>query len=288
MNDASFASLSPTLLARKGGARPAMRPQHGGMLGSIGSGQDISSDEGLDDLGWNDMGDEHAPHHDADVIKLTPSPMNQETAAHARQMDKQSGAKLAEFTVSSSPARDQQDVLAKRIERKSPPILSDAIMSNDDDVDDEQDEPGFGTGYAAGHVLEENPGLGDDDYVEDDEGHFIGSGLEMHDAAGTEADHGSSRAITSDKPSENLPQFRAVKAQNPPRAHRVAAADQGKRAAFTLRLDAERHLQLRLASTITGHSAQQIVTGALDAFLAAMPELATLAAQVKRPGSENS
>ena len=248
MNDASFASLSPTLLARKGGARPAMRPQHGGMLGSIGSGQDISSSEGLDDLGWNDMGDEQVPHHDADVIKLTPSPMNQETAAQARHMDQQSGAKLAEFTASSSPARDQQDVLAKRIERKSPPILSDAIMSNDDDVDDDQDEPGLGAEYAAEHVLED----------------------------------------TSDKPSENLPQFKAAKPQHPPRAHRVAAADQGRRAAFTLRLDAERHLQLRLASTISGHSAQQIVTGALDAFLAGMPELATLAAQVKRPDAKNS
>ena len=28
MAEASFASLSPKLLARKGGAKPAMRPQH--------------------------------------------------------------------------------------------------------------------------------------------------------------------------------------------------------------------------------------------------------------------
>lgn len=288
MNDASFASLSPTLLARKGGARPAMRPQHGGMLGSIGSSQDKSSDEGLDDLGWNDMGDEHAPHHDADVIKLTPSPINEETAAQARQMDKQSGAKLAEFAVSSSPARQQQDVLAKRIERKSPPILSDAIMSNDDDANDEGDEPDFGAKFAAENVFEDNLGRGDADYDEDEEDDFAASGLEMHDATGTEADHGSSPTMSYDKPSENFPQFRVVKTQHPPRAHRVAAADQGRRAAFTLRLDAERHLQLRLASTISGRSAQQIVTGALDAFLAEMPELATLAAQVKRPGTKNS
>ena len=40
-----FASLSSGLLARKGAARPAMRPQ--------GFGQGAS---GLDDLGWNDMG----------------------------------------------------------------------------------------------------------------------------------------------------------------------------------------------------------------------------------------
>jgi hypothetical protein len=211
--------------------------------------------------------------------------MNQEAAAQARQMDKQSGTKLAEFAVSSSPARDQQDVLAKRIERKSPPVLSDAIMSNDDDVDDEHDEPGFDSGYASEHVFEEKPGLGDAEFDEDD---FTGSDLEMNAAAGAEAGHGPSRTISSDKPSGNFPQSKAVKTQHPPRAPRVAAADQGKRAAFTLRLDAERHLQLRLASTISGHSAQQIVTGALDAFLAAMPELATLAAQVKRPGTENS
>jgi hypothetical protein len=40
-----FASLSSGLLARKGGARPAMRPQ--------GFGQGAA---GLEDLGWNDMG----------------------------------------------------------------------------------------------------------------------------------------------------------------------------------------------------------------------------------------
>lgn len=270
MNDASFASLSPTLLARKGGARPAMRPQHGGLLGSIGSGQDKTSDEGLDDLGWNDMGDESAPHHDADVIKLTPSPLNQETAAQTQLMDEKSAAKLAEFA-SSSPARDQQDVLAKRIERKSPPILSDAIMPNDDDVGDKQEDPGFGAEY--------------DEVDEDD---FAGSDLEIHDAAGGEADHASPRTITLDKSLENVPQFNGVETPHPPRVHRVAAIDQGKRAAFTLRLDAERHLQLRLASTISGRSAQQIVTDALDAFLAEMPELATLAAQVKRPGTDNS
>jgi hypothetical protein len=41
----AFASLSSGLLARKGAARPAMRPQGFGQSGA-----------GLDDLGWNDMG----------------------------------------------------------------------------------------------------------------------------------------------------------------------------------------------------------------------------------------
>ena len=54
------ASLSSGLLARKGQARPAMRPQgfHGHSVN-------------LDDLGWNDMGDEAAAA--APVIAITPA-----------------------------------------------------------------------------------------------------------------------------------------------------------------------------------------------------------------------
>jgi len=62
---------------------------------------------------------------------------------------------------------------------------------------------------------------------------------------------------------------------------RAAPGSKGK-AAFTLRLDPERHLKLRLACAVDGRSAQQIVTDALDQFLAAMPELETLANKAKR------
>lgn len=48
-----FASLSSTLLARKGTARPAMRPQGFGGFGAL---------QTQDDLGWNDMGDPHDVH----------------------------------------------------------------------------------------------------------------------------------------------------------------------------------------------------------------------------------
>src|SRR5690606_10898363 len=63
---------------------------------------------------------------------------------------------------------------------------------------------------------------------------------------------------------------------------RRSATDHGRRAAFTLRLDAQRHLKLRLASTVRNCSAQQLVTQALDQFLASIPEIETLAAQVQR------
>jgi len=64
-------------------------------------------------------------------------------------------------------------------------------------------------------------------------------------------------------------------------ASRIARATQHKhKAAFTLRLDEERHLRLRLASAVSGRSAQQIVTGALDAFLESLPEVDELARQL--------
>lgn len=53
LSEASFASLSATLLARKGGAKPAMRPQSA--LPVAAEDPDIADH---DDLGWNDMGDQ--------------------------------------------------------------------------------------------------------------------------------------------------------------------------------------------------------------------------------------
>jgi hypothetical protein len=71
----------------------------------------------------------------------------------------------------------------------------------------------------------------------------------------------------------------------PPR-ERKPVGSKGK-AAFTLRLDPERHLKLRLACAVTHRSAQQIVTGALDEFLASLPELDAMASQVPSKGKRN-
>ena len=57
---------------------------------------------------------------------------------------------------------------------------------------------------------------------------------------------------------------------------RAEPSAKGK-AAFTLRLDPARHLKLRLACAVTGKSAQQLVTRALDELLASMPELEAMA-----------
>ena len=61
----------------------------------------------------------------------------------------------------------------------------------------------------------------------------------------------------------------------------VPAAN-GKRAAFTLRLDPQRHLRLKLAATLEGVSAQRLLTRALDAALAELPEIEPLAAKIER------
>lgn len=71
----------------------------------------------------------------------------------------------------------------------------------------------------------------------------------------------------------------------PRRGSRPRSVASGKaKAAFTLRLDSERHLKLRLACAVDGRSAQQLVTHALDEFLAHMPELNAMAAKAKRKG----
>lgn len=63
--------------------------------------------------------------------------------------------------------------------------------------------------------------------------------------------------------------------------NRAAPGSKGK-AAFTLRLDSERHLQLRLVSAVKHRSAQQIVTEALDQYLARQPEVADNTVRMRR------
>ena len=59
-----------------------------------------------------------------------------------------------------------------------------------------------------------------------------------------------------------------------------AAKGRKTKAAFTLRMDPDRHLKLRLACAITRESAQAIVTGALDDYLNSFPEIDELVRKV--------
>lgn len=71
-----------------------------------------------------------------------------------------------------------------------------------------------------------------------------------------------------------------------PRATVARAAPGSKpKAAFTLRLNADRHLKLRLACAMQNRSAQMLVTEALDRFLDSIPDLDDVADRV--PAASN-
>lgn len=63
-----------------------------------------------------------------------------------------------------------------------------------------------------------------------------------------------------------------------------AAKGRTTKAAFTLRLDPERHLKLRLACAVSRESAQAIVTEALDLYLGSLPEIEALVRKVPANG----
>ncbi len=185
MSEARFASLSSGLLARKGAAKPAMRPAAFGQVGA-----------GLDDLGWNDMG-QPAPFHEerqpSSITALTPAP--------------------------------------RAIEEAPPPVL--------------EQQRAIAASFHPEPAPEPEP-----------------VSIEI------------AQPVRLAAPVVQLP-----------RKPRGAPAK--AKAAFTLRLDADRHLRLRLASAVAARSAQLIVTEALDEYLNARPELDTLAAQVPAAAGRN-
>jgi hypothetical protein len=233
MSDPGFASLGPSLLARKGGAKPAMRPQ---VAPLVESHADIAAEQ-LEDLGWNDMGD-HEPGSSADVV-----PIN-------------AGLDAADFGGDASPVVRRQQ---RRLEER---LLADAVMTGPEDREpeyDDEDEAFYGEDHAEA-----------DDYApvysrEEDE--------EYEEEGEAEAEVEPIAQI------HVQPQPIVMPAAPKPR---VPAVQSGRRAAFTLRLDADRHLKLRLAATMQGVSAQVLVTDALDRLLAEFDELEVIATHLKR------
>jgi hypothetical protein len=76
------------------------------------------------------------------------------------------------------------------------------------------------------------------------------------------------------------PSVPPVKADVVPISRAHPGLNSAGKAAFTLRLDPERHLRLRLACAVDHRSAQQIVTKALDEYLSGMPEIDALAGKL--------
>lgn len=198
-----FASLSSGLLARKGSAKPAMRPQSY-RFNNESNGLAVASPS-LDDLGWNDMGDD-----------VTPETASAPVALH--------GAPVARLVI---PPRvvAQQEELAHRLETRP------------------QDH-GAAQGFSQIPASE----------VEQEK---MVATVDSHDqpVAHTAPSNGSIDGTAAVRPS----------------------AGAKPKAAFTLRLDPDRHLRLRLICAVTHRSAQQVVTQALDEFLARQPENSRLA-----------
>ena len=90
--------------------------------------------------------------------------------------------------------------------------------------------------------------------------------------------------VKSVQPVKSAPITSVVTKAKMPRA----AAGSKDKSAFTLRLDGDRHLRLRLACAVSNRSAQQLVTAALDAFIESMPEIGALAAQIPANFSKTS
>jgi hypothetical protein len=214
-----FASLSSGLLARKGAARPAMRPQGFGQVGN-----------GLEDLGWNDMGFEPP--------KAAEAPRDEDHDAFGEDVVEHPRAHPTGLTPVGSPVHDQQAELAER------------LYECEEDSDEEADET-----------------------------------AELYEPEAEEAPAPSPVPAKSfSKPAV----VATVPVPAPRRAPRARSAPGSKsKAAFTLRLDPNRHLKLRLACAVDGRSAQQLVTDALDQLLERMPELDGLAEKAKRGGKSN-
>jgi hypothetical protein len=207
-----FASLSSGLLARKGAARPAMRPQGFGQVGN-----------GLEDLGWNDMGFE-PPKPAAAPRDDSHDAFGEDVVEHPRAHHPTG------LTPVQSPVHDQQAEIEDR----------------------------FGTADEA-------------------EEEVIDETAELYEPEAEEAPVARPVAVA--------PAIVPAAAPAPRRAPRPRSAPGSKgKAAFTLRLDPDRHLKLRLACAVDGRSAQQLVTDALDHLLERMPDLNGLAEKAKRRG----
>jgi hypothetical protein len=200
-----LASLSAGLLARKGGARPAMRRQ------PLGSGPAPVNAVGYDDLGWNDMG------YDVDP--------------------------------------DQSGEPARMLDLK--PLLTGSVLAHNAEAEHAVDD-------SVGHELTDAIA---EDYAAEAFEPEVPEIVRQQESL-------IDRVAAVARKVEARPEPKAKK-EKAPRALRAR-----EKAAFTLRLDAERHLRLRLASAVTNRSSQVILTDLLDEYLASLPEIDAMASRL--------
>jgi len=259
-----FASLSSGLLARKGTAKPAMRPQGYGKYGA-----------GLDDLGWNDMGhvaqpevpqpsafeQPHDDHVPSPISALTPM-----TSGFDEESEFEPGPAIVEQQRAEIEARfgepsEERSVLSTKTPR--PSIFNDyheqETAESDFDSEMNEDEEAEARQYEPEMADDEN-----EDVIE-----------------AYEPEPEAYQPVFEPEPEahvETVAEAAIVAASLT--VERQAERTARAKAAFTLRLDGDRHLKLRLACAVSGRSAQQLVTEALDQLLHSKPEVAALAGQV--------
>lgn len=241
MGEEKFASLSSGLLARKGAAKPAMRRQ-----GFINPDGDVT-----DDLGWNDMGLE------------TPHPVNGDGDNHGE-------APLPEV-------RKQQEQLAEGLNGADHAPLDHTDVQPSAAFEEEPETQDLehykinghgGLSPMASSVAE--PELVEEPYEQ------IEAEQPLLPAAETDESvraHGKSPLSIKNADRDELVEQAQLEEPKEPKELNVPAR---QKVAFTLRLDKDRHLKLRLASAVTNQSAQRLVTEALDQFLEQHPDVQAL------------
>ena len=210
------ASLSSSLLARKGGAKPAMRRQGLSHFPENSSNHDSDAHE---DLGWNDMGYDVDPDHEAHPIEHV----------HHNPL---AGA----IPNPGSVVRHQQEEIAAKLGKK--PVI-------------EVEAPKVDEKPVAAPVP-------------------VSISREVQPLA---EDFAVLEAARKQK--------REAKKPRPATKSRTRKAT----TAFTLRMDPDRHLKLRLATAVKNISAQQLVTKAVDEYLRSIPELDGLAERIPSRGA---
>jgi hypothetical protein len=301
MGEEKFAALNPGLLARKGAAKPAMRRQ---------AYMNPQGDVAEEDLGWNDMGTP-PPSQPSDADKAWKDMGLQPPSEVPSAVDASDN-----LPVAPSPAREQQDQLADDLGGFTPHIDHDATRNGEDhsanagslpgeEIEQRNGFTGFGSQQDEpvepenlGPVSEpfepvsetETPEIESHAAPDDDADEAIDSGLHS-DAESPDpvAELAADEPVEQNADDEEYvprngvlnplsPETANVNA-NPvkvrlPSHNKIMARD---KVAFTLRLDKDRHLKLRLASAVSNQSAQLLVTEALDEFLKTIPELEALA-----------
>ena len=149
MTDMNFASLSPTLLARKGGAKPAMRRQSPIIAGGVAGAQAHQPrhstnypDSVLEDLGWNDLGessDAPTPAAHANDVDETEAEQDTQFARLSKHAESTATAPEHEAEAvedNNAPAERAQNVTpirkgAPRLPRPSQPMAAEASAKHE-------------------------------------------------------------------------------------------------------------------------------------------------------------